>query len=261
MQGVAWLLLSLFAGGPATASDAFEQAVAAELREADPEAAALLAQADEARARGDLAAAGELYARLVERLPEDDHSRRRHCLVLQELGVRDQALQRCEQALALKARPENRVALAMVLLDLPSGAQRSAADLARAEELLAQAARESSEDPMIPRLLCHLASEREDAAGLRACLPELERLAPQHVKTAWHAWELARMEGRAEDALAALDRAQAAGMPAEDADAFRELTRPTVDRGARWPVALGVGALLGGLVFWVLRPRKEVAAP
>lgn len=255
------LLLALLGGAPALADDSFEQAVAAELREVDPDAAALLSQADEARAKGDLAAAGALYAQLVERLPEDDHSRRRHCLVLQELGVREQAMLRCEEALALKARPENRVALAMVLLDLPSGAQRSAADLARAEQLLGLAVADSTEDPMIPRLLCHLASEKEDAAGLRACLPELERLAPDHVKTAWHTWELARMEGRTDDALAALDRAQAAGMPAEDADAFRGLTRPSSGETGRWPIALAVGAVLGGLVLWLMRPTKEASSP
>lgn len=261
MGGAALAILWAIGGPDAWASDgaseAFEQVVRVELAAADPEALALLDQAEAAAEAGDLAAAGTAYATLADRLPGDDHSRRRHCLVLQELNLRDQALPRCEEALALRERPENRVALAMVLLDLPSGARRSEADLARAEEQLVLAAAESTEDPMIPRIRCHLASEREDAAGLAACLPDLERLAPDHVKTAWFSWQLAQMEGRTDEALQALDRAEAAGMPAEDAAAFRALTRAEGGEGRPWPLALGVGASLGAVMFWWLRPRGD----
>ncbi|MCK6503870.1 hypothetical protein L6R53_10800 [Myxococcota bacterium] len=244
---------------PQAAEAAFTEAVLAELEASSPAAAQLLRQADAARALGDRTRAGELYAQAAALAPDSDHPLRRHCTVLQEAGLRTEALPRCERALSLSGRPENRVALAFTLLDLPSGAASGPADLARAHTLLDQALAQAPDDPMNARLRCHLASRAEDTALLRACVADLERLAPDHVMTGFHAWELAFRDQRWADALAALDRAQAAGMPASDADSFRALTRDARPAWMTWGPALAVGALAGALSFVLLQLRGRRA--
>ena len=80
------------ASDPADGDAAFTAAIVAELQAQDAEAADLLERADAARILGDLSQAGALYAELVERVPGVDHAWRRHCTVLQEAGLRDEAL-------------------------------------------------------------------------------------------------------------------------------------------------------------------------
>lgn len=251
---------ALSQAAPDAAELDFTQAILAELEATSPQAAERVRQADAARSLGDLTRAGELYAQAAALAPESDHPLRRHCTVLQQAGLRSQALPRCEQALALSDRPENRVALAFTLLDLPSGAAASPADLDRATALLQQAWDQSPDDPMNARLRCHLAGRREDLDLLRACVADLERLAPAHVMTGFHSWELAFREQRWGAALAALDRAQAAGMPAADADSFRELTRQERPWWTTWGPALAVGALAGALSWWGLQRLSRRAS-
>lgn len=207
-----------------------------------------LAEGDREREAGRLGRAGELYARAAERNPADDESRRKHGMVLHELGLREEAIARCREALALRDAAESHIALAIVLLDLPSGARRSAADRTEALEHIARAEALGSQDPMLPRLRCQLASEEQDRAGLEACVPELERLAPDHVMSAWHRFELERMRGDAARARAALDRAEALGMPAADAAAFRAML--AAEGGGRPALALGCGLAVGLLAWW-----------
>lgn len=208
-----------------------------------------LAEGDRERDAGALGRAGELYAQAAARDPADDESRRKHGMVLHELGLREEALARCREALALRDAAESHIALAIVLLDLPSGARRSPADRAEALEHIARAEALGSLDPMLPRLRCQLASEEQDRAGLEACVPELERRAPDHVMSAWHRFELERMRGDAARARAALDRAEALGMPAADAAAFRALL--TAEGGDRGHLALALGCgLSAGLLAW-----------
>lgn len=242
---------------PQASEAAFTQVVLDELRAASPQAAEILRQADAARALGDLSRAGELYAEAALLAPDSDHPLRRHCTVLQEAGLRAEALPRCERALSLAGRPENRVALAFALLDLPSGALATSVDRQRALALLEQARSQAPDDPMNARLRCHLASRAEDTDLLRACVADLERVAPGHVMTGFHAWELAFQDQRWADALAALDRAQAAGMPASDADSFRALTRDARPAWMTWGPALVIGALAGALSFALLQRRAR----
>lgn len=244
---------------PAEADAAFSAAILSELQEVDAEAADILRRADAARAQGDLSQAGALYAELVERAPALDHAWRRHCTVLQEAGLRDEALPRCQQALALADRPENQVALAYVLLDVPSGAAATPADRTRAGALLASARAQAPDDPMSARLRCHLATELDDVDLLAACVADLERVAPDHVMTGFHSWDLAFRQGRWADALAALERAEAAGMPAADAESFRQLTRDARPWWTVWVPALGAGALMGGLSLLIGRRLRRTA--
>jgi len=251
-------------GAPPDTDQAYTDRIVAELQAQDPDAAALFAQAAAARDLGQLSRAGDLYAQVTQLQPTLDHAWRRHCTVLQEAGLRDEALPRCEQALALSPRSENQVSLAYVLLDVPSGVAATASDRARARELLVAARSQAPDDPMNARLRCHLAMEEDDLELLRACVADLERLAPHHVMTGFHAWALAYREGRWNDALDALDQAQAAGMPAMDADSFRRLTRLARPWYLRWGPALGVGATLGLLTLGLgraLRGRARQRMP
>ncbi len=234
------------------------EAVAA-LQAVDPAAAAAFAAADDARDRGDLAAAGTGYAAVLQRVPDFPPALRRHCLVLQDSGQRDEALPRCRQAAALSDRPENAVALAYVLLDMPSGVDATLDDRKEARHLLIAADQQDPDDPVNARLRCQIAMDEGDHALLSDCVEDMERVAPDHVLTAWHAWALAHEEGRIDDALGALDRAAAAGMPPDDVASFRRLTLKERPPWTRWGPALLVGLVLGLLsfsLFWGLWRRR-----
>ena len=250
------LALQLALVAPAEAADPPDAAAArataaalAELEAKDPLAAQAFQEADAARALGDPGRAGEGYARVLERVPDFAPALRRHCLVLQEAGLRDEALDRCRRARALSELPENRVGLAFVLLDLPAGVAASPGDRAEARQLLAEAKAMDPDDPVAARLRCHLAMEEDDLDLLREGLADMERLAPEHVMTAWYGWSLAHREGRWTEALAALDRAEAAGMDPADVRGFRRLTLDARPWTATWGPALAVGGGLGLLSF------------
>ncbi|NOY28120.1 MAG: hypothetical protein GXP62_19820 [Oligoflexia bacterium] len=230
---------------------AFTTAILAELRQQNPDAATLFEQAQAARDQGELSRAGQLYGQVTQLLPASDHAWRRHCVVLQDAGMRDQALPRCRTALDLNPRPENRVALAYTLLDVPSGEGASAADRAEARDLLEAARAVAPDDPTNARLRCKLAMDQDDIDLLRVCVADLDRVAKDQVMTSFYAWSLAFREHRWRDALHALDQAQAAGMPGADAESFRALTRKARPRWTVWGPALGIGAVLGAAVWLI----------
>ena len=234
---------------PPKTDQAITERVAAQLDPSDPQAAELFRQAAAAHELGELPRAGELYAAVTRLEPQLDHAWRRHCTVLQEAGMRSLALPRCEQALALSSRPENQVAMAYVLLDVPSGNLATQADDSRALQLLQSAWAQDPDDPMNARLRCHLAMDQDDLDLLGACVADLQRVAPNHVMTGFYAWALAFRQSRWRAALVALDQAQVAGMPAMDADSFRRLTLRARPWYWTWGPALAAGGVLGGLTL------------
>ncbi len=230
-------------------ADQLSEAAVAALAAQSPEAAERFAAADAARDAGNPALAGAAYADVLALVPDFVPALRRHCLVLQESGLRDEALPRCRRALELDDAPENRVALAYVLLDRPEGIAAGPAERTEARRLLAEAWARDPDDVANARLRCQLAVDEDDLQLLAACTADLDRLAPDHVLTAWHVWLLAQREGRVDDALAALERAQDAGMPAEDVAVFRELTRSSAPRWTG-PPRLLLGLVFASMIAW-----------
>lgn len=255
------LALSPAGAGPASVSDpvagadaAFQMAVLAELRGLDPDAAAAYAQAEAAWKLGDLAGAGEGYGVAHQRLPDSPHPLRRHCGVMLQAGMRAGAITHCRAALEREQAPENQVALAAALLAPALTEEVSPSELEEARALLETARQADSDDLMNARLRCHLAEERGAAELLADCAADLQRLAPDEVQTWFLSWRLAMEQGDPDAALAALDRAQAAGMSADDLTRFRGLT--VREQGPAWS-ELGpraaAGAGLGLLVFLGIR--------
>ncbi|MCB9781240.1 MAG: hypothetical protein H6742_21920 [Alphaproteobacteria bacterium] len=247
------------ASGAADREDAFQQAVLAELQAASPDAAARYEQADAAWKLGELSRAGTLFAQAADALPDSPHPLRRHCGVLLEAGMRDSAIERCRAALARAETPENQVALAAALLAVPLQLPVTDGDRREARALLLAARDADADDPMNAALRCHLAEDGDAAADiplLEGCVADLDRLGADPQRTAFLAWRLAHAQGRYEDALAALDRAEAAGMAPEDARRFRSLTlREQGPPLLRIALGAGGGLVLFGLVQLLRRRR------
>jgi len=125
VKPAAWLFVSTLVLAAASGTvfgdrkkevEEFNKRVVAELKERNPEAAALLVQADEARDAGAFAKAVGLYAKVREMAPYCVHATRRECMSLVMLGRREEGIPLCREAVATEASADNRIALADALV-------------------------------------------------------------------------------------------------------------------------------------------------
>ncbi len=123
---------------------AFAAEIARELAAKSPPAAALFAEANEAREQRDHARARDLYARVFEMVPTSSHALRREGTEELALGNRDHAVGLLRAALARKASAPNLAALSSALA-APSGDNE--APLADRQEALDLAQRAVHLDP------------------------------------------------------------------------------------------------------------------
>jgi Zn-dependent protease with chaperone function len=119
----------------------FDAQIARELEARSPEAAALFAQANQAREKEDHQRAGDLYARVYQLVPGFVHALRRQAMEELALENRDRSIELARKAVAQEASVENLTALSAALSfskdqQIPQAERREALSLAqRAVEL------------------------------------------------------------------------------------------------------------------------------
>jgi Zn-dependent protease with chaperone function len=239
--------------------DEFDTKIHAELGAKDPQAEALLREADEARERGDHRAAAGAYARVFAKVPTFVHALRRQGGEELALGDRAAAVSHLENAVAMDRSPENLAALAVALVQKQPNSLASPDDGRRARNLVAEAAGLAPRDPVVHLTRAEVAIDNSDLAELDAAVTVLVRIAPEHPATQYFLTISTASHGDIEAALASLDRAHAAGLPDE---AYQQLhasllrDRPLGPRLARWGgVAAGLwiaGALVLLAAGWTL---------
>lgn len=119
--------------------DAFNQRLHTELRELDPEAEALLAQADAARDREDHPAASELYGKVFAKAPGFVPALRRQAGEESKLGHRSRGIALAEHAVELGRNVDNLAMLALILATSGPGSEPSRDELDRALGLAREA--------------------------------------------------------------------------------------------------------------------------
>ncbi len=199
--------------GPAAADDpdAFDREIAAEIQAQSPDAASAFRGANEARDRGDLARARELYQEVRRLAPGFYHATRRLCGVQLQLGNRATAISLCREARAVAETTENLGALAVALASPP----HDRADVAEAQRLVSLGISRAPDDAHLRETSCQVAIAAEDLADLGACVHKLETIAPRTPSTHVFATIHAASEGRFDDARASLERARALGLAPE----------------------------------------------
>jgi Zn-dependent protease with chaperone function len=228
--------------------DKFNAAIHRELQAKDPAAAKLFRQADDARLRGDHRTAAYLYKLVVERVPGFVHAIRRQAMEEVSLGQRRTGLKLLESAVSLDPSAENLAAFATALVQTNGEASPTDADLARAGDLARRACTLKPNDADILEECVHVAFARADREALDSYLTALARVEPDAMRTHYLSVLAAWERGEFDRALAALERARAAGLPASDYDTLRAsitAARPLGPRVIRW-LEIGLGSWIGG---------------
>lgn len=245
MRRIPLLLLLLLplaarAVGTPPPPDAFDLRIAAELSARSPEAAALFARANAARAKGGHAEASRLYGEVLALVPDFVHAQRRQAMEELEMGRRDRALVLLRDALARDRSAQNLGALARVLV-----VGKVPADTAEALRLSREAVTLAPEDRHVVQGAAGVALEGNDLPLLTECCQRLEALAPDDYRT----WYLRGVElasrGRVDDALAALRKSRALGLPEA---AFREVSRAFEGARPLWRKVVDPGLVV--LAAW-----------
>jgi tetratricopeptide (TPR) repeat protein len=144
-----------------------------------PGALEALLAGERALARGDARAAEPLLAQAVRLAPSRSLVARRHCQALLALGRRTEALKACRSAVELQRIPAAEAALAVAL----ASGTPSTDDLAIAFQLTDDAARRAPEHPWAYAAECEMAVRLGRPAMLKACVQELQKIAPGHYAT------------------------------------------------------------------------------
>jgi Zn-dependent protease with chaperone function len=235
------------------------------------------AEVEEARVAAEAYHAGrwqeafDRYERVVAAAPAFSHGYRRQCVARRELGDRAAALPLCRKALAVQSLPENQLALAMALADVPGGGTPAEADRLEALRLAREAFPARPADVTNAQMTCVVALRSQDDGLLQACSDRLLGLAPDDVGTRYFATISALTRGNTSAAREHLRRARAAGMPAPAAERLSRVIDgaeplhvryglPAAAIAAGWALGLllllGVGAALSGIT---LRAAARIA--
>jgi Zn-dependent protease with chaperone function len=260
--------------GAADDDRAFEAALAAQLQAIDPEAVPLFAQANEARDKGDLDRAAQLYRDVGARAAGKGFSAatRRLAMIRSHQGARAEAIDLSREALRTEDSAENRSALAQALSSTRPGEERpSTSDLDEAQRHVDVAISKKPDGVEVRMTSCGIAIRRNRFPDLESCAKVLQRIAPDRAETHIYVSMVAAGTGRFDDAFASLDRARALGMPQEAYDDLRNSYRSAMPVHERYgPTALyvlagwiaGLVVLLGiGMLLSNLTLRSVTAAP
>jgi tetratricopeptide (TPR) repeat protein len=150
------------------------------MSEASPEAARLFAEGELRLADADLKAAEEKFAEVRRLAPNSGVAARRHAQVLTELGMKQEALGACKQALQRSRTGIDGRACAAALL-LGPGAP-TAEEVADSMRLMTWAKR-MADQPFGDAILCEIAYRIGDEGMLRHCVESLQAYAPDHYET------------------------------------------------------------------------------
>lgn len=225
------------------------------------DAVPLLREAQAAADAGAHAKALELYERVLERAPEFHHALRRSCAIRATLGDHAKALQLCREALALKASPENKMALAWALAE--GGGPD---DHAEARRLAREAVAAEPNSLYTQMQAAQLGLMLDDMPLFQPAAKRLRELAPDEMPTPLFSAIAAGLDGDLDLAESELERAHAAGL---DDSAYHEFRARIADARPVWHAPLqflkwgalawfSVAALL--IVFGVVLSRATLAA-
>jgi tetratricopeptide (TPR) repeat protein len=169
-------------GGPARANpDLYDSQEQARIAREMPAAADLLHRAQGAMGAGQPATAEALLARARALVPRSALPARRHCEALAALGRKQEAIAACDRARMLGGSPADM--RATVAAYLAGAAAPTVEDVGQAMHY-AELAREREPDLHFGAAgRCDLARKLGDGHMLRACLAELQRVAPDHEET------------------------------------------------------------------------------
>jgi tetratricopeptide (TPR) repeat protein len=224
-------------GGSMQASLDFNARIHAELQANDPQAEALLRDADEARGRGDHRTAADLYARVFDKAPTFVHALRRQGGEELSLGNRDSAVRLLEKAVAMERSASNLAALAIALVHNDPTSRPSTDDRRRARDLAREAATLDRSDPYVNAIRGQVALVNGDLPELDAALMALTLVAPDDVGTRYLSAISQVSHGDAEAALRSLEQARKAGLPDEPYQRLHDSilkARPLGPRLVRW---------------------------
>jgi Zn-dependent protease with chaperone function len=232
------------------AADTFSARITKELARANPRAAGLFQQANQARDSGDLRRAETLYQQVRQMAPDFQDATRRLCGVVMQLGRRPEALALCRQAFTAQPTLDNRAALTWVLIqDGPNGPPTPAElqeAVGYARTLVAQP--EWTEFGLVTACQAAVAGKNMDL--LRSCGARLEGVGSPNASH-YAIWLLDMAQGDYDAARAHLDQGRAAGMsPQLYATLIQatEQSRPLPEKLVR-PASLTVAAWLGSLML------------
>ncbi|HMF40230.1 MAG TPA: M48 family metalloprotease [Polyangia bacterium] len=273
MRGRSWCgLLAVGLGlavcGPARAADrsardpAQERAYEAELASVDPKLPEAFAAATRLMDQGHPAEAEAAFRKIAEAAPGHAPTLWRLSTLARIAGHRDEAITRARAAVAAGGRWQAKGTLAEALMY----ESHDRSDLDEADTLLYQA-RHEHQDEYLSLTSALLAVKRNDVAGLRAAIDDLQSMAPGSIGTDYFQFTLAVYEERWDAADAFLSQAVAHGMPAAEAADLREKSGVAAHMATtRW-VKIGAVALvvwLGGLflifVLGMTMSRQTLAA-
>lgn len=277
LQPWPWIILTFALAVPFDASaasaptlkaerEALDARITAELRARDPEALALFEQANAAGDRGDSSTARDLYARLVERLPEFTVGLRRQGWQELNLDHRASAILLIRQAVALEPSSDNLAALAACLATGDKAAAPPAAEVEEASRLAHRAVELAPELLFARNALAQTAIAAQDYAQVRRIGDDLVRMAPQEPSGYFFRALSSATTGDLSAAEASLEKAHVLGWPEAEYQSFREAlqgAKPWYLRYlpiAAWILGIWLGCLLLLLVVGSLLSRAALRA-
>jgi len=224
----------------------FDAKIAGELAARSPEGAALFAQANQARERGDHRLARDLYARVHRMVPSFSHALRREAGEELVLDHHDRAIALDREALTLEPSAANLAALSLALASSSGGLRPS--DLDRQEALgLARRATQLEPDYLYAHVaLAQAALAANDFPLLGETADRAVAIAPEE-PVGYAFQSLARASrGELDAAETSLEAARARGFPDGE---YRRL-RSALRAARPWYVRWG-GPALAFLLAWV----------
>jgi Zn-dependent protease with chaperone function len=224
---------------------AFDASIARQLEAVAPPAAALFAQANQARARGDHARARDLYARVHEMVPKSSHPLRREGGEELQLHHRARAIELLRSALALEESAPNLAALAFALMTAPEGGPAPQPDLLEALDLAKRAVELDPDDFYGQVTLAQAALANHSPDLLAGAAGRLVVLEPKEFAGYYFRSLAAAFRGDLDAAEASLAEAHARGFSGEP---YRQL-REGLREAHPWYVRYGPKAL-GFLAVW-----------
>ena len=207
----------------------------------------LTERAAKATARHDHAAAARYYRALARAVPDSSVPQQKLCDALVADGKADAAIAPCRAALALSGvRASDFVRFGDLVLQKRNA---TADELREVEAAARHLAAQPDARVLGLQLECRLGVRTARLPLLEECTRDLAAAAPNGASTYVFAWSLAQQKHDYDEARRLIDRARAAGLPADALARMQSATSPT----SRRLVIAGVGLasmLLGFLLLW-----------
>jgi hypothetical protein len=207
---------------------------------------------------GDHKAAARYYVALAKAVPDRGVAFAKLCASLEAAGLRERALTACGQALSREGvRVEDFVRFVRLTLAKPG--PLTEVELKEADAAVKHLSAQPDAGLAGHHLACELATRLEGTERLERCTAALVATAPSDPKTVYFQWALAVRRKDRDQARALIQRAQAAGMPA---DGVTRMTRATDELspggwlGLRyWKTGLLLLLLIAGMTITLSRRR------